>query len=71
MAQRYTEDVYTECPFYMKETKNRLICEGIPENSSTSTVFGSIISKAKYQDRYCRKNYNACGLCKALMDKYA
>ena len=67
---KYIEDTYTTCPFYMKEAGTRLICEGITEGSSTATVFGNTLLKARHQNRYCRNDYNSCALCKALMSKY-
>lgn len=67
---RYTEDAYTGCPFYLKESANRLICEGIPEGSVNVTIFGASVGKARYKERFCRSNYNSCALCSALMDKY-
>ncbi|MBQ4601625.1 MAG: hypothetical protein IJB24_02080 [Clostridia bacterium] len=67
---KYTEDIYTTCPFYLKEASSRLICEGIPEGTSNVTVFTNSLLKARHQNRYCRNDYSACALCKALMSKY-
>lgn len=68
---KYVEDAYAQCPFYMKETRTRLVCEGIPTDSNNTTLFKSSIVMARHKERYCRSSYGDCPLCKALMDKYA
>ncbi len=67
---RYTEDAFTLCPFYVRDSSRVLICEGIAEGCSNTTTFRSPVSKARYQERFCRNNYGSCELCKALMNKY-
>ena len=65
---KYTEDAYTLCPFYHKESKNSIICEGIDTDTTNIIRFG--IDKKYYKNRYCRSRYEDCKLQKILMSKY-
>ena len=65
---RYVEDVYSQCPFYSKESVNTIVCEGLYSGTSTRITF--LNSKFAFKQRFCRNNYEKCRLYKCLMEKY-
>ena len=65
---KYREDAYTLCPFYHKESAERLICEGVCDGASTMTLFPSSIIKARYQNRYCMLKYYDTEYDKSVKD---
>lgn len=68
---KYSEDPYVNCPFYAKESKNSLICEGLYDNTGNITTFRTAQYKRLHKDKYCRNGYGECILCRMLLDKYA
>lgn len=66
-----TSDLLTVCPFYLDNTSNSIVCEGLQNKSKISQHFDKKADKAFYQNCYCYKfNYNKCPICKALKEKY-
>lgn len=58
------------CPFYKKESAYKIICEGVEDNSSLSSSFGTPAKKSEYACKYCDKDWEHCIIAKALNGKY-
>ncbi|MBE6685699.1 MAG: hypothetical protein E7591_00515 [Ruminococcaceae bacterium] len=65
---KYTEDAYSECPFYIKESDCSIVCEGLYNGTKNHTVFCE--DKAEFKDRFCKNKYRSCRLYRALALKH-
>lgn len=61
---------FTKCPFYRREASARIVCEGIPPKSTSSTNFSDSAEKKEYKKTYCERSYEKCLMYQALMKKY-
>lgn len=69
--QKWYEDEYVLCPFYVKEKGPVLQCEspvGYPRIDTTLLVRPE--NKRVHILIYCRKNYKECPIYKDVMKKY-
>ena len=57
------------CPFYKKENRQVIYCEGVQENSSIHVTFGECSACKTYKDTKCQVNYKSCPVYKALEEK--
>lgn len=65
----YREDVFVLCPYYKKEVRKNLICEGVVGISTTS-YFPSIKELENYKNDFCRcKCYAGCLLYQAIQER--
>lgn len=71
MANR-TGSAKAICPFYQKEAKLSITCEGLSDRTVCMTRFESVEDKAQFQAMNCEMyNYeHCCPLAAALMSKY-
>lgn len=68
----FSSSARTICPFYIKEAKKSITCEGITDSVTSVTRFGSYEEKRSYQHQNCERNDYAacCELAAALCRKY-
>lgn len=45
-----------ECPFYIEETQNYILCEGIIANTTQKNIFSSNEEKLEYELNVCSIN---------------
>lgn len=65
-----TIDALAFCPFYVKEGKTSITCEGIV-GSFTVNKFQSEISKERHERNFCTaKTCRGCSVFSALMENY-
>ena len=64
------ESYLAQCPFYISEDSNRVLCEGIEEDSTIHIVFQSSTKKREYCKKHCRDNYKACKVSVMLFSMY-
>ena len=62
--------VNTQCPFFLRNTRLNIVCEGIIEKTENIMKFESEQSKMEYQRRNCFSYPNQCIICKTLEKKY-
>ena len=67
---KYCESAYAKCPFYHKESPQRVFCEGVVDNSSLTLNFMNAKFCQDYRFAYCNNKYKDCPVHKMLMDKY-
>ena len=67
---KYNESAYAKCPFYHKESPQRVFCEGVVDNSSLTLNFADAQTCQDYRFKYCNDKYPDCPVNKMLMDKY-
>ena len=65
---KYNEDGYVLCPFYRKETKCSIYCEGIIDYSTNIVYLGN--EKKRHKEEYCKLYYYKCPLHNSLIRKY-
>lgn len=68
----YSGGVTTVCPFYQRESKYQITCEGIIYGSYTQTRFESESEKLEFMRKACASFEHAlrCPLAKLLMQRY-
>ena len=61
------------CPFYRYDDGyNRLVCEGLTDDSSVIQKYKRKKSHQKYMEHFCYRNCTQCGVFRMLVDtKYA
>ena len=64
------QDVMIKCPFYKREERQKIICEGMWKGSATHLAFDTPAKMKAYKKEYCNGDYEKCGLCSILYDKY-
>lgn len=68
----YTYGSKTICPFYLKEARKSITCEGLTEGTTNMTRFASEEEKHSFQAANCEM-YNFgrfCPMAAAIMRKY-
>ena len=58
------------CPFYHKETQNKISCEGVSKDSSLNVIFTSIEKRKNYEKRFCCADYKQCYIVRMLLEKW-
>ena len=69
---RHYESKSAVCPFYRKESKQKIYCEGVTDGNSIHMAFDSPTSMQDYLWCYCYTNkYKYCLIANTLLkDKY-
>ena len=57
----------TLCPFYRREDKNAIKCEGIMDDSFISQYFCKSKDKQIHKDVFCNHRYGNCEIYRMLM----
>ncbi len=70
MKSNRRESKCAKCPFYECEEAQKVICEGVEENSGIHLCFKTPESQKKYKREHCYNNYEDCIIYKALSSKY-
>lgn len=63
--------VKTKCPFYERESKFSITCEGTDESNRVSIKFNSEREKIEHQAKECYRYPNECEIAKMCKKKYA
>ena len=63
--KRYVS-VKAKCPFYQKENRFMVICEGVCEESVTHIAFPSPSTCYRFKEKYCRNDHTICPVAKML-----
>lgn len=70
MKQNTDENVFVICPFYKRESKHMIYCEGVDENSAIHVAFRTPAECRAYEKEFCRKYWGKCMIADALWRKY-
>lgn len=70
MKSNRRESVSAKCPFYEGEEAQKVICEGVVENSGIHLCFETPTSQKNYKKEHCYDCYKNCVIYKALCGKY-
>lgn len=54
------------CPFYKKEDKQMVFCDGVEPNSSTHLAFANASDCQAYKHKHCRNEYTECEVYRML-----
>lgn len=52
--------VYVKCPFFHKDDKSSIVCEGCEENSSVRQTFANKEKRQQWQKKYCNDTHSCC-----------
>lgn len=58
------------CPFYKREDRQMIFCDGVTENSSVHLAFGNDIDCKEYKVAHCRMDFHKCPVYKMLEEMY-
>ena len=64
------ESKTTACPFYKKEDRQTIFCDGVTDNSSVHLAFGNASDCKEHKIAYCRSDFHLCPVCKMLEGMY-
>lgn len=65
------KQIKVKCPFYKYDDgKQRIICEGIVEDSSLALIYHRKDDYAMQIDTFCCEHYTKCEVYRMLIDKY-
>lgn len=64
------ESKLAKCPFYKEEDRQKIICEGVVDNSSIHVAFSSPTQKGEYCRQFCYRHYDDCLVADMLYCKY-
>ena len=67
---KYKESTFAKCPFYHRETGERISCEGATKGATNLIIFENKRDKVRYVDKYCYDEYTKCGIYKTDLQKY-
>lgn len=62
--------MYAKCPFYRRESRFSVCCEGIGEGTEFSIKFQTEEDKKQYIRAHCNQMKSGCELRIALQKKY-
>lgn len=62
--------VRAQCPYYNRESKLQITCEGIEHGTKLATKFPSEHAKRDYQETYCFERDSVCPIKIILDMKY-
>lgn len=67
----YSLDVIIQCPFFVRESKDMLCCEGYISETCMTTSFSTRAQKLRYIYSHCVKvDGGSCYLARSLFEKY-
>ena len=64
------DDTYAECPYYKRDGRQSVHCEGIVDGTGLRLGFGNKGNLENYKNTFCRRNWTGCMLAKMLNVKY-
>lgn len=70
MKSKRRESKCAKCPFYNGEEAQKVVCEGVEDNSGIHLCFETPASQKAYKMAYCYNQYSECRIYKALDSKY-
>ena len=70
MKSKRRESKCAKCPFYDCEEAQKVICEGVIENTHVHICFDTPGALKIYKRGFCYNDYESCILHKALSSKY-
>ena len=63
-------DDFAQCPYYRKNGKQSVYCEGVQEACGLRLGFAAKKQRNAYRNMFCRKDWAACMVAKMLNRKY-
>lgn len=64
------EDTYAACPYYKRDDKQMICCEGIESGTVIRLTFSSAIRHKDYKDQYCRHCWRQCQVAQMQNRRY-
>ena len=62
--------VYVKCPYYRREEKQKIFCEGVSQGTSIHLAFGSPQQRKQYETIYCKGDWSRCLLAQMQNRKW-
>ena len=70
MKSKRRESRCAKCPFYDSEEAQKVVCEGVKENTGIHLCFETTASQKEYKSEFFYNYYQSCIIYKALDSKY-
>ena len=67
---KYNVSAEAKCPFYHKEDRYKVFCEGVEGTSSINLNFPTSKAFREYTAEHCDRNYSKCLVYTMLCSKY-
>lgn len=67
---KYNVSAEAKCPFYHKEDRYKVFCEGVDGTSSINLNFPTTTAFRAYTSEHCDRNYRKCLVYIMLCSKY-
>lgn len=64
------EDTYAVCPYYKRDDKQMICCEGIESGTVIRLAFSSAVRRKDYKDQYCRRCWMQCRVAQMQNQRY-
>ncbi len=64
------EDAYTACPYYKRDDKQKICCEGIEPDTGIGLTFSSPARHKDYKNKYCRNCWMRCQIAQMHNRRY-
>ena len=61
---------FIACPYYKRETPQKIICEGATKDCSTHVAFQDEKKRKEYKSRLCEKDWEQCLYAQMLNRKW-
>lgn len=62
--------VYVKCPYYRREEKQKIFCEGVKDGTSIHLAFDSGAKLKEYEKRFCKGCWGECILAQMQNRRY-
>lgn len=62
--------VHVKCPFYIKDERNMIVCEGFGGSSRVTQQFGKKEQKEAFLKKCCCGKYEECQMHGLIENKY-
>ena len=70
MKSKRRESRCAKCPFYSGEEAQKVVCEGVWEDTGIHLCFGTPALQREYKKIYCYNSYTYCSIYRSLCSKY-
>lgn len=63
-------NIYVKCPYYRKDDRQRIVCEGLGAGNSIQMVFDNQSYMKSYEKAYCKRCWKDCCIAQMLNKKW-
>lgn len=64
------EDTYAACPYYKRDDKQMICCEGVEPGTVIRLAFSSAVRRREYKNQFCRGCWGQCRVAQMQNQRY-